>query len=735
MITRHKISIALGDFWGGLAAMLVAFPAAIAFGVTVYAAISPAHAAYGALAGIIGVTVIGLVAATLGGTDRLISAPCAPAAAVLSAFSLDMSQRGDAPGLTVLLLIMVGVLAGVLQTALGLMRVGSLIRYIPYPVVSGYLTGVGLIIIGSQIPKFFGVADGIPWFQALVTPTLWDWRSLLIGTVTACVAISAPRLTRRIPGIILGIAAGIFVFMTLAAVDPELRALADNPLVIGSLAVAGDGFLTSLAGRWREIKSLGFGHLGVVAGTALTLAVLLSIDTLKTCVVLDKLTHSRHNSNRELIAQGVANIASNALGGISGAGQMGATLIGLNSGSSTRTAGILEGLFSLFAALILSSYISWIPVATLAGVLIVIGIRMIDRQPLRLIESRSTILDFCAVLAVVLVAIFIDLIAASGVGVGLAMILFVREQINVSALRFKLELSQTSSSWHRPERELVILEEKGNQAVIFELQGSLFFGNTYQLYADLEHEIRARSYVLIDLKRVQSIDVTAAQLFKQIRDTIKERGAILVLSGIRENHPSGRNLHEFLGQSGLWHAKSKTVRIFPELDAAITWVEDRLLGEEEFLVEDEVPMPLQEMEIFSGHKEETLSNLEAYMETRHYHAGETIYSRGDPGDELFWVRRGTVRLVASLEANKKKTVASFGRGDLFGSMAFMERKTRPHDAIAVAETEVYVLARDKFQQITDNHKRLAFNMVNAMAHTLSARLRHLERKYAMLQEY
>ena len=129
MITRHKISIALGDFWGGLAAMLVAFPAAIAFGVTVYAAISPAHAAYGALAGIIGVTVIGLVAATLGGTDRLISAPCAPAAAVLSAFSLDMSQRGDAPGLTVLLLIMVGVLAGVLQTALAAVAHGVLLHF------------------------------------------------------------------------------------------------------------------------------------------------------------------------------------------------------------------------------------------------------------------------------------------------------------------------------------------------------------------------------------------------------------------------------------------------------------------------------------------------------------------------------------------------------------------------------------------------------------------------------
>lgn len=147
-------------------------------------------------------------------------------------------------------------------------------------------------------------------------------------------------------------------------------------------------------------------------------------------------------------------------------------------------------------------------------------------------------------------------------------------------------------------------------------------------------------------------------------------------------------------------------------------------------------MPLQEMEIFSGHKEETLSNLEAYMETRHYHAGETIYSRGDPGDELFWVRRGTVRLVASLEANKKKTVASFRARRFvrkYGLHGAQNTTTRCHRGCR--NRGEAVLARDKFQQITDNHKRLAFNMVNAMAHTLSARLRHLERKYAMLQEY
>jgi len=724
-----------GDFWGGLAAMLVALPAAIAFGVTVYAALGPAYAAYGALAGIVGATVLGLIASWFGGTQRLISAPCAPAAAVLSAFAIELVQHGAPPTQIVALLVLVGILGGLTQLALGMIGVGGLIKYIPYPVVSGYLTGVGLIIIGSQIPKFLGVESGLRWHEAMITPEHWDWRAILIAIVTITVATGAPKLTQRIPGIILGILAGMGTYGLLAVVNPDLRNVDGNALVVGPLGINSEGFLAAVTGRWMEIGHVNSTQLVGLLGTALTLGVLLSIDTLKTCVVLDKLTRSRHDSNRELIAQGLANVASNAVGGLSGAGQMGATLVGLNSGAQSRNAGIVEGVLALVAALMLSQLIAWIPVATLAGILIVIGVRMIDREPLHFLESKTTILDFGVVLAVVVVALTVSLIAASAVGVGMAMILFVREQIGGTVVRHKMELRQTSSSWHRPEREIAVLDQKGGEAVIFELQGSLFFGNTYQLYTDLEKEIGTRSYVIIDLRRVHSIDVTAAHLFRQIRDTIRERGALLVFSGVRENHRSGRNLHEFLGQSGLWHPQSKTVRTFADLDAAVGWVEDRLLGESETAGEDETPMQLQEMELFSKHKDETLLELERMMDIRQFAAGATIYPKGSVGDELYWVRRGTVRLVAKLEADKTKPLATFGRGDFFGGLAFMDNQPRPHDAIAVTATEVYVLKREQFEHIAQCHKKLAFNLANAMARTFAARLRRTEHKLAMLQEY
>ena len=723
-----------GDFWGGLAAMLVALPASIAFGVTVYAAMGPAYAAYGALAGIIGATVIGLVASTLGGTDRLISAPCAPAAAVLSAFAIELVAQGVSPGSIVLLMIMLGVLTGVVQLLLGFVGVGKLIKYIPYPVVSGYLSGVGLIIIGSQIPKFVGANGGTRWWEALVSPALWNLNSVAIGGATVLVAVVAPRLTQKVPGIILGILAGLCTYFGLAAQDPALWEVTNNPLVVGPLGATGDGYIEAITGRWQEIGELRLGQIAGLFGSALTLAVLLSIDTLKTCVVLDQLTRSHHDSNRELIAQGMANVASSAVGGIPGAGTMGATLVSLNSGAKTRATGVLEGLFALVAALILGSFIAWIPVATLAGILIVIGVRMIDREPLRFLESRATVFDFAVVLAVVVVALTVGLIAASGVGVAMAIILFVREQIGGTVVRHKIYVNQMSSTWYRPEAEVRILDQKGDQAVIFELQGSLFFGNTQQLYADLEHEINTRSYIIIDLKRVQSVDVTAAHLLNQVRDAIQERGARLLLSNVRENLPSGRNLREFFEQTGLMDA-GDTVRIFPELDSAIAWVEDRILGESESAQEQEVPMQLQEMDLFAKRKDETLQDLEARMQLRTYQPGEALYVRGAPGDELFWVRRGTIRIVAPLGAGRTRHIASFGRGDFFGGLAFLDNLPRTNDAIAHTVTEVYVLSREQFNQIADTHKKLAFNLIEAMARTLAMRLRHTEVELTMLQEY
>ncbi|TSA14511.1 MAG: STAS domain-containing protein [Betaproteobacteria bacterium] len=711
-----------GDLWGGTAAMLVALPSAIAFGVTIYAALGGSYAAYGALAGILGTAALGLVASLAGGTNRLITAPCAPAAAVLSAFTIQQVALGTPAATVLLLLVVLALMTGVLQMTFGFVGLGSLIKYMPYPVVSGYLSGVGLIIIGSQVPKFLGAQAGATLWQALTTPNSWLWQSIVIGVVTIAVMVLAPRFTKAVPAAILALLAGIASYFALSLGDPAMLQLDKNPLVVGALR-GGGSFTEGMATRWQGVSGIGLGEIKSLLVPALTLAVLLSIDTLKTCVVLDALTRSRHNSNRELIGQGLGNLTAGLIGGMPGAGQMGATMVNMASGAVTRMSGVVEGVLSLIAYLLLGSLVAWVPVAALAAILIVIGFRMFDRNSLHLLKSRTTILDFAVIVAVVVVALTVGLIPASGTGVVLAIVLFIREQIRGSIVRGKAYGNQMFSKRVRLPAEMEILEKRGDATAIFELQGSLFFGTASQLYTALEPELKARSYIILDMRRVQSVDLTAVHMLEQIQGTLAERNAILIFSALPENVPSGQDMRKYFDQVGLVKTE-KRVETFNELDEALEWVEERLIEEEHLERMQEKPLELREIDVFLGRKETTLAALEACMDKRSYKAGEKIFARGDAGDEMYLIRRGAVRIVLPLSNTQSHHLATFGRSDFFGEMAFLDPAPRSADAMALTEADLFVLSRKRFDTLAEEHKKLAIGLVLSVARVLAIRLRY-----------
>ena len=316
----------------------------------------------------------------------------------------------------------------------------------------------------------------------------------------------------------------------------------------------------------------------------------------------------------------------------------------------------------------------------------------------------------------------------------MAIILFLREQIGGSVIRHKFYANQISSNWHRPEIETHILEKKGDQAVIFTLQGSLFFGTTQQLYGLLEPEIKTRNYVILDLKRVQSMDVTATHMLRQVRDMLAERKAFLILSNVHEKLPNERNLKEFLAQTGI--SESETVRLFGELDSAIEWVEDRILGAEELAQGgSQTPLELTEIELFKNRKDETLVDLEARLERRAYAAGSAIYTQGEPGNAIYLIRRGTVKIFAPLGAGRSRHIATYGRGDFFGGLAFLDGRPRGDDAIAATDTEFFVLSQEQYDVLSEEHKRLALTLITAISRSLALRLRHADTEIAMLQEY
>jgi len=409
----------VNDLWGGLAAMLVALPSSVAFGILVYTCFGQEYAGQGAMAGLLGAAALGIVAPLFGRTGGLISAPCAPAAAILTALITGLVSGANGsrlePATIMPLMALTVLLSSLLQTLYGIIGGGRLIKFIPFQVVSGYLSGVALLIAIGQLPKLLGLPSGIELTRGILTPDLWKWQGLVVGIVTMAVMALAPLFTRKIPAAILGLFGGILAYLIMAPFSPGLLELRGNPLIIGPLLTSGS-FLQAVSGQAHSLLEIDISSLNLILVPALTLSILLSIDTLKTCVGLDALTRSRHNSNQELIGQGLGNLASFLVGGIPGSGTIGPTLVNVTSGGRTPRSGVIEGVFVVLALVFLSRLIAWVPIGALAGILLMVAWRMFDKNMFRLLRYPAGRLDFCVIAGVVLVALTVDLIAASGFG-------------------------------------------------------------------------------------------------------------------------------------------------------------------------------------------------------------------------------------------------------------------------------------------------------------------------------
>ncbi|MFZ2891078.1 SulP family inorganic anion transporter [Sulfuricurvum sp.] len=718
----HKLNSVINDFWGGTAAMLVALPTALAFGVSIYALIGGHYGAYGAIAGILGVTVIGIVASLFGGTNRLISAPSAPAAAVLSAFALEYINNAIAPDKVFVMLGVVAFMAGIFQIIFGSIGLGRLIKYMPFPVVSGYLSGVGLYIIASQTPKFLGLPQETPFWEVFGLLAQWQWESIVIGSITIFVMLFTDKMFRIIPTVIIALAMGIATYFLLAFMNSALYQ-PNNLMVIGELGGSGGiDFPSLFFDRFTLMYSFSWDDITLLLFPALTLAALLSIDTLKTCLILDSVTHSFHDSNQELIAQGSANIASALLGGMPGSGTMGATMVNISSGAESRLSGIIEGGMAILAFVILGTLISWIPIAALAGILIVIGLRMIDKHSIKLLQTRKTVFDFLIILSVVITALSVGLIAAAGIGFVLAIILYIAQQIGVSVVYRHTDGVDAHSKLVRSKEENTILRKKGGEFSVYELHGSLFFGTANQLYSMLKNDLQFKKYIIMDMKRIQTVDLTAAHILLQIKDILHERNGYLLLCRLPHKLPTGDDMEDYFNHVGLLKHLSP-IKIFDDLDDAIEWAEDMIIQKERVQSYREVLLSLYDFDLFKGRKVETVAEIESLVESRSYTKGETIYLEGEGQGEIFLIRRGLVRVMLPCEGRNPVHLSTLGQNNFFGEFSFLEGKPHYTDAVASTDIDLYCISREAFDIFSVHHKKAAFHFMQSLATVLAERLR------------
>jgi SulP family sulfate permease len=714
-----------GDLWGGLAAMLVALPQSIAFGITVFSAVDPSLLAQGAMAGILGAIAMGTVAPAFGGTPRLISSPCAPAAAFLAGLTAEAWMQGQ-PQSVVGLLLLVIVSAGAFQILFSVLGGGKVIKYIPYPVVAGYMSSVGIIIVAGQLPRLFGAMDPR---ELSLTPA--HVHSVLIAAASVAAMIVGPRLTKAVPAPIFGLLAGLAVYAVLAGIEPAYRALENNPLVIGQLQ--GELSLDASIARFRSYAAMPLASLqeSLIAGA--TLAVILSIDTLKSCVVVDTVTRSRSDSNRELLGQGLGNFTAALAGGIAGAGTLGATLVNVSSGGTTRMSGALAGVFSLVTLLFLSPLLAWVPIPALSGILILVGARMIDWKIVLLVLRKTTVLDFLVIVTVIVVALKFSLMAAAGAGVALSALFFLREQMRGSLVHKKSFGSEMSSKRSRLPNEQKVIRESGKRVVLYELQGSLFFGNTDRLFTMISEDLRESQFVILNMRRVQSMDSTALHMLGQISALLSDRNGRLFLTDLPDELSPGQSTDSFLREAGLLTHDSN-VAVFEEFHYALEWTEDFLLKEKHlYHSHTEKALSLQEIELFHSLSPVQIEEVEPFLDKLSVAAGDVIFRSGDTTDSVFFIRQGIVKIMLPLNSHRAHHLASFGRGDFFGDMAFVDHEQRSADAVAETDCELYSLSRSRFDQLLSQDPAIGAqfyeNLVRVLAHrfrTVHTELRALE---------
>ncbi|GAB5413919.1 MAG: SulP family inorganic anion transporter [Congregibacter sp.] len=488
-----------GDIYGGLTAGVVAIPLALAFGVA---------SGLGPMAGMYGAIFVGFFAAMFGGTPTNVSGPTGPMVVVLA--GLFASLSGD-----VSLILTAVMLAGLIQLAFGVFGVGNYIRLVPYPVVSGFMSGIGVIIIILQIDAFFGHESPSGTLSALAyLPTaLSDINpsALIIGLATLAVAYTWPaKWGTYVPGPLAALAVGTLLSLGL----PVVPILGEIPSGLPTL----------------HMPVFEQSAMALVLEAAFILAVLGSIDSLLTSLVADNMTRTRHDSNKELIGQGIGNTVAGLFGGIAGAGATMRTVINIRSGGVTRLSGMIHSVVLMAVVLGVGSVASYIPHAALAGVLVKVGMDIIDVSYLKR-AHRGPRWDLLLMALVLSLTVFVDLITAVGAGVVLAALAYVKQVA-------KIQLEQLAAlpyAQATPE-ERVLLDALGKQVTIFEFGGPLSFGAA----ADVGHKVRERyrdatHSIILDFNRVPFLDVSAARAVETIADDAAKAGKRIYITGMQQS--------------------------------------------------------------------------------------------------------------------------------------------------------------------------------------------------------
>ncbi len=518
------------DVVAGIIVAIIALPLSIALALA--SGVGPEQGIYTAI-------VAGFLISFFGGSRVQIAGPTAAFATIVAGVVAKQGMSG---------LVLATLLAGVFLIIMGVLRLGSLIRFIPYTITTGFTAGIAVTILIGQLKDFFGVTyqngespvETVEKIEALISNlTTFNWQALVVGVVCLLVQIVWPYINKLIPGSLIAVFIGIAMVSGLGM----------------QVNTIGDLYTISNALPQFALPDISFSMVKNVLPDAFTIAILAAIESLLSCVVADSIIHSRHNSNMELVAQGIGNIGSALFGGIPATGAIARTAANIKNGGRTPVAGMVHAVVLVLVLVVLMPYAALIPMPTIAAILFMVAYNMSGWRTVVHVIKTSPKSDIAVMVVTFLLTVIFDLVVAIEFGMILACILFMKRMSDVTNVE----------SWKYIEdgmddSDAIDLKVVPENTLVYEISGPLFFGAADKLLSiDLQKKTNC---LILRMRSVSAIDATAVNSIEKLIAECKEKGITIILSHVNEQPES------VLKKSGIYEVVTKE-NICPNIDAAL----------------------------------------------------------------------------------------------------------------------------------------------------------------------
>ncbi|MGB5742081.1 MAG: SulP family inorganic anion transporter [Sedimenticolaceae bacterium] len=634
---------------GGFASAMVSLPQVVGYGLIAFAPLGAEFAGSAAALGVYSAVFAEFVASLLGSSPIQITGPNVPLTLLAAALVAQIVSRPEVAAVANevrVLSVLSGVstsvmIGGLFQILLGASGIGAFTKYVPYPVIGGFMNGVAVLLIVAQIPPLLGVASSASAFDFFIDPPAIQLRALVVGSATVAGILLGRRLIPRIPASLTGILAGTGVHYGLEAFGGVAHA--------GPMLASARFYLPATIDApdiWQAVVDMELQELlPLIVITGLAMGLIGSLESLFSCVIADDLTEQRSNSNRELTAQGLGNLANGLAATLPAAGSIPRTRVNYQAGGRRRASGMLCAVFTFLFFLGLGPILDNIPRATIAGILLIVGIELVDGWTVSLVRKlkaqsphrRTVLLELSVAFVVAIITVSVNLVVAVGVGIAAASALFIARMGKALVRRRYDGRAVRSRKMRSPhgERQLNAL---GEQISVFELQGPIFFGSGDNLFEAIGNASGAIRYLILDMRHVSDIDSTGTRMLRQLKTSLDKEDKQLLVSNLPRQAP----LRQFLNIMGVVGVFGRE-RFFDTTDEALEWAEDDLLAGG-----DQAPSPpalnLGDAPIADGMTTTEVEQLAASMTEQRYQAGELIFAEGDSKTEMLVVLRGSVTI-------------------------------------------------------------------------------------------